>query len=80
MRMMVGQSPNSAMPIAPAKPRPTPHASTIEAYSLDPEFFAFYRTLESYSKSLGKDATLIIATDSDYFRYLRRITPAPSAK
>lgn len=51
-----------------------------EAYGLDPEFFAFYRTLESYSKSLGKDATLIIATDSDYFRYLRRITPAPSAK
>ena len=44
-----------------------------EAYSADPEFFAFYRTLESYGQSIGKDTTLLIGTDSDYFRYLRRI-------
>ena len=51
-----------------------------EAYSLDPEFFAFYRTLESYSQAIGKDATLIIDTDSDYFRYLRRINPSQSSE
>ena len=29
-----------------------------EAFGNNPEFFAFYRTLESYSQSLGKDAAL----------------------
>ena len=46
-----------------------------EAYSADPDFFAFQRTLESYVKSLSKDTTLIIGTDSDYFKFLRRIEP-----
>lgn len=46
-----------------------------EAYSLDPEFFAFYRTLESYAQTIGKESTLIIASDSDYFHYLRRMNP-----
>jgi len=49
-----------------------------EAYSIDPEFFAFQRTLESYAESLGKDATVILGTDSDYFQYLRHINPASS--
>ena len=51
-----------------------------EAYRLDPEFFAFYRTLESYAQTIGKDATLILDTDSDYFRYLRRIDPPQESK
>ena len=46
-----------------------------EAYSADPEFFAFSRTLESYGQSIGKHTTLLIGTDSDYFSYLRRIDP-----
>ena len=50
-----------------------------EAYSLDPEFFAFYRTLESYRTSIGKETTLLIGTDSDYFQYLRRTDPEPRA-
>ncbi len=41
-----------------------------EAFSADPEFYAFYRTLESYAKSLGPDAVLVIGTNSEYFRYL----------
>ena len=45
-----------------------------EAFGEDPEFYTFFRTLESYSNSLGKDMTLIIGADSDYFRYLRDIT------
>lgn len=44
-----------------------------EAYSIDAEFFAFYRTMQSYSQSINKNTTLIISSDSDYFRYLRRI-------
>ncbi len=41
-----------------------------EAYSADPEFYAFYRSLESYANSLKSNATLILGTESDYFRYL----------
>lgn len=42
-----------------------------EAYGSDPEFYAFFRTLESYSTALGRDVTMVIGADSDYFRYLR---------
>ncbi len=41
------------------------------AFGSNEEFYAFYRTLESYSKSLGKDVTLVIGSDSEYFRLLR---------
>jgi modulator of FtsH protease HflC len=51
------------------------HATRIynEAFGADPEFYTFFRTLESYGKSLGKDMTLIIGSDSEYFRFLRDI-------
>ena len=42
-----------------------------EAFGADPEFYAFFRTLESYSSSLGEGSTLILGVDSDYFRYLK---------
>lgn len=49
-----------------------------EAFGGDPEFYTFLRTLESYSKSLGSDVTLIIGADSEYFRYLKEFqTIAP---
>ncbi len=41
-----------------------------EAYSADPEFYAFYRSLESYADTLREKTTLVLSTDSDYFRYL----------
>lgn len=40
------------------------------AYGADPEFFAFFRTLESY-KAMGKNTTLMIDADSEFFRYLQ---------
>jgi modulator of FtsH protease HflC len=43
-----------------------------EAFGADPEFFAFFRTLESYPDALGPDVTMIMSTDSPYFRYFRR--------
>jgi modulator of FtsH protease HflC len=42
-----------------------------EAFSDDPEFYEFYRTLESYSQSLGSEVVLVISSDSDYFKLLR---------
>jgi len=42
-----------------------------EAYGRDQEFFDFYRTLEAYRETFtGEDATtLLMAPDSDFFRY-----------
>lgn len=42
------------------------------AYGADPEFFAFFRTLESY-KAIGKNTTLMIDAHSEFFRYLQTI-------
>ena len=39
------------------------------------EFHGFVRTMETYRKALGKDSTLILSTDSDLFRYLKRSSP-----
>ena len=42
-----------------------------EAYSQDPEFFAFYRAMRAYDEGLSKDnTTLLLGTDSEFFRYL----------
>jgi membrane protease subunit HflC len=41
-----------------------------EAYNRDPNFFLFWRTLESYKKSLAQNSTLVLSTDSDYLKLL----------
>ena len=41
-----------------------------EAFQQDPEFFAFYRSLQAYGKALAnKDTTLVLNPDSEFFRY-----------
>lgn len=41
-----------------------------EAFQKDPEFFAFYRSMQAYTKSLGKDGTtLVLNPDSEFFKY-----------
>jgi membrane protease subunit HflC len=40
-----------------------------EAYGQDPGFYAFFKTLESYT-TLGENTTLMIDAESDFFRYL----------
>jgi modulator of FtsH protease HflC len=42
------------------------------AYSKDPEFYAFYRSLQAYERSLGKDGDLLVLTpDGEFFKYLK---------
>ncbi len=41
-----------------------------DAYEQAPEFYSFFRTMESYEEALDRDTMLILSTDSDYFRYL----------
>ncbi|RMF38205.1 MAG: protease modulator HflC [Alphaproteobacteria bacterium] len=46
------------------------------AYGLDPEFFAFYRSLAAYERALkGKNSSLVITPDSDFFEYLKTDRP-----
>jgi modulator of FtsH protease HflC len=41
-----------------------------KAYSKDPGFFAFYRSMQAYAAGLSGDATrLVIGPNSDFFRY-----------
>jgi len=47
-----------------------------EAYSKDPEFYSFVRTLETYKQTIDEGSTLILSTDSDYFKYLKDLSEA----
>ena len=45
-----------------------------EAYGKDADFFEFYRTMEAYRKSLGKDdTTLIMSPNGDFLERLKSI-------
>ena len=45
------------------------------------EFHQFLRTMETYRKTLDKDTTLLLSTDSDLFRYLKQSSAVrPAAK
>ena len=41
-----------------------------KAFGKDPEFFGFYRAMQSYEKALiGGDTSLILSPDSDFFKF-----------
>lgn len=42
-----------------------------EALEQDPEFFAFRRSLQAYSKILNDNTTLVLPADSDLFKFLQ---------
>jgi membrane protease subunit HflC len=46
-----------------------------EAYSQDPEFFSFLKTLESYEKIIGTNTSMVMSSDSDLYRYLKKSNP-----
>ncbi len=45
------------------------------AYNRDPEFYAFLRTLESYREGTHSNSTLVLTTDSDFYKYLKTAAP-----
>ena len=50
-----------------------------EAFQQDPEFFAFYRSMQAYSKSLSNtDTTLVLKPDSAFFKYFGTQQSAPA--
>src|SRR5579863_10117773 len=50
------------------------------AYARDPEFYAFYRSLQAYERALGRDGDLLVVTpDGEFFKYLKDSgKPAPA--
>lgn len=51
------------------------------AFSQNPEFYSFYRSMEAYRSSFrGKNDLLLIEPNSDFFRYLKDATGKPAAK
>jgi membrane protease subunit HflC len=42
-----------------------------EAYGQDPDFFAFYRSMEALRKGLGENTSYVLSPDSDLLSYLR---------
>jgi membrane protease subunit HflC len=59
-----------------------------DAFNKDPDFFAFYRSMQAYEASLkAGDTRLLLKPDTNFFRYfndpsgkLREPAPAPAAK
>jgi modulator of FtsH protease HflC len=40
-----------------------------EAYTADPDFYAFTRSLEAYRKTIDGKTTLVISPDTEFFKY-----------
>jgi len=46
-----------------------------DAFGQDPQFFAFYRSMEAYKQSLGDGSTTLVLTpDSEFFRFFNDLT------
>jgi membrane protease subunit HflC len=48
-----------------------------KAYGVDPDFYSFAKTLEIYSDALDKDSSLVLSTDSEFFKYLKGYSGKP---
>ena len=43
-----------------------------DAYSKDRDFYAFYRSMQAYRKSIGRDQDVLVSQpDSDFFQFLQ---------
>jgi len=40
-----------------------------EAYTTDPELYAFLRSLEAYRKAIDGKTTLVLSPDTEFFKY-----------
>lgn len=55
------------------------NATFADAFEQDPEFFAFYRSMQAYSKALsGSGTTLVLKPDSEFFQYFGTQQTAPA--
>jgi len=43
------------------------------SYAQNPEFYSFLKTLETYKGTIDEKSTVILTTDSDYYKYLKAL-------
>ncbi|MDD5155512.1 MAG: protease modulator HflC, partial [Candidatus Omnitrophica bacterium] len=43
------------------------------AYSQNPDFYSFMKTLETYKHTIDGKSTVILTTDSDYYKYIKSL-------
>lgn len=52
-----------------------------EAFTKDPEFYAFYRSMTAYSQALAQgDSTLVLSPNSEFFQYFNSEVPNTETK
>jgi membrane protease subunit HflC len=48
------------------------------AYNKDPEFYAFYRSIDAYKKAMGRPGDiLVLDPENEFFRYLNQSDGSP---
>jgi membrane protease subunit HflC len=50
-----------------------------ESYGKDPDFFAFYRSMQAYETALKGESRIVMSPKSDFFRYFSTPKPPESA-
>ncbi|MEC8088223.1 MAG: protease modulator HflC [Pseudomonadota bacterium] len=50
-----------------------------DAFGKDPEFFAFYRSMEAYDAALSDGTTMVLSPDSEFFRFFNDL-PGDSSR
>ncbi len=44
-----------------------------KAYNLDPNFYSFTKTLETYRTTIDTNTTLLLTTDTEYLKYFKKV-------
>ncbi|HNR22649.1 MAG TPA: protease modulator HflC [Steroidobacteraceae bacterium] len=51
-------------------------ATYAKAYERNPEFYAFYRSMQAYKTAIGKEGDVIVVSpDSEFFKYFKESAP-----
>jgi membrane protease subunit HflC len=45
-----------------------------DAYTQDPEFYSFLKSLEAYETTIGNNTSLILSSDTELYKYLKNIS------
>lgn len=48
-----------------------------QAYGKDPEFYSFIKTLETYDSTFDDKSSIVLSTDSEFFKYLKGYSGKP---
>ena len=43
-----------------------------DAFSKDPEFYSFIKSLDVLKKTMDKDTSMVFSTDSEFLKYLKK--------